>query len=312
MNRQANYRKIVSQLSKRTGLPCVTVDQRLAPQHPFPAALLDVFLAYMALLSPPPGCPHPEIPASSIVIAGDSSGGCLALGLLQLLLEINRSGITSIECYGRKIQLGLPAGLTILSGVADLTNSLPSYEVNAKTDVFPPGPPPASLPGFPCCEIWPSKPPRGNVYCETEMLCHPICSPIMAEDWTGAPPLWFASGQEQVIDGIKIVAKTASSQGVEVIFYEYESMPHTFMWVLSESPQHQKFWDDWTEACKMLVKGASPPSRGGFVEVLGLTTKHVKIEELTQITAKEARNLVNEASRTFPVFVGRPNAAPKL
>ncbi|CAG8974308.1 hypothetical protein HYALB_00011978 [Hymenoscyphus albidus] len=61
MNTQASYRKIAAQLSETTGLPCVTVHQRLSPQNSFPTALLDVFNGYMALLSPPPGSPHDRI-----------------------------------------------------------------------------------------------------------------------------------------------------------------------------------------------------------------------------------------------------------
>ena len=68
----------------------MTVRQRLAPQHPFHAALLYVFHAYMSLLTPPPGSPHHSVPASSIILAGDSFGACLALGLLFVFLALER------------------------------------------------------------------------------------------------------------------------------------------------------------------------------------------------------------------------------
>lgn len=158
------------------------VRQRLAPQHPFPAALIDVFHGYMSLLSPHPLAPNRAIPGSSIVLAGDSSGANLALGLLQILLTLRRQGITSLEYHGRQVTLDLPAGLTLLSAVGELTNTLPSYKHNASHDVFPRDLTPTVLPGFPVCAIWPSKPPRGNIYCEGHVLAHPIASPACAED----------------------------------------------------------------------------------------------------------------------------------
>lgn len=65
---------------------------RLAPQNPFPAALLDALTAYLYLLHPPPGALHKPIPASKIIIAGDSAGGNLSFALLQLLLHLHRAG----------------------------------------------------------------------------------------------------------------------------------------------------------------------------------------------------------------------------
>ena len=312
MNSQASYRKITSQLSRMTGSPCVTFHQRLAPQNPFPAALLDVFHGYLALLSPPPGSPHQAIPASSIVIAGDSSGGCLALSLLQVLLELQRSGISSVEYHGRKVNFAMPAGFTILSGVTDLTNALPSYKNNVSTDVFPAGPPPASLPSFPPCEIWPSTPPRGNLYCETEMMCHQITCPAMAEDWSGSPAVWFASGQEQIVDGVKVLAKKLSGQGVAVFFQEYELMPHCFMWALSNSPQYRKIWGDWSGACKMLLRGEKFTTGAELVQAKGLESVRVEIENLTTLTSDEARELIVKAAKTFSDFTGQKAVSTKL
>lgn len=312
MNSQASYRKIATQLSRKTGLPCVTVHQRLAPQDPFPAALLDVFNGYLSLLSPPPGSPHVAISAASIVIAGDSSGACLALSLLQVLLELKRTGVTSIQFHGRNVDLSLPAGFTLLSGVADLTNGLPSYQSNAATDIFPAGPPPASMPGFPPCEIWPSTPPRGNVYCDIEMMCHPIASPAMAKDWTGSPPLWFVSGQEQIVDGVKVLSKTARSQDVCVFFQEYEAMPHCFMWLLGDSPQSRKCWNEWAEVCIKLVGGEAFMSGAEFVRVEGLSTTPGEVQDITKLTGDEARSLIIDTAKNFTVFTGQRGVGTKL
>ena len=232
-------------LAQATGGKVLMVHQRLAPQNPFPAALLDVFQAYLALLAPPPGSPHQAISPSSIVIAGDSSGTCLASGLLQILLLLGRRKET-IFFHGKAIKPSVPAGAALLSVVTDLTNSFPSYEKNADGDIFPI--PVEKLPylerGFPTCSIWPTKPPRANLYCEAEMLSHPLASPAAAIDWSGCCPLWFASGQEQISDSARLVAQTACLQGVRVTLQEYEAMPHTFFWVFAKAPQTRKILID--------------------------------------------------------------------
>ncbi|MCJ1379807.1 hypothetical protein MMC17_002910 [Xylographa soralifera] len=244
MNTPANYRNILARLSKETGIRCVTVHQRLAPQNPFPAALLDIFYAYVSLLAPPPGSSHDAVSSSSIIIAGDSSGACLTMCLLQVLLTLKRRDLANaVGWHGSRVDLELPAGLTLLSAVGEIANSLPSYKSNMPHDVFPENIP-AVQPGFPTCRLWPSKPPRGNIYCNVSMLHHPIVSPAASWDWTGSPPMWFASGEEQIIDGAKVVAQTAFQQNVNVVFQEYEAMPYTFMWQYPDSSQSKKCWND--------------------------------------------------------------------
>jgi acetyl esterase/lipase len=312
VNNQANYRKITSRLSKLTGLPCVTVLQRLAPQNPFPAALLDVFHGYMSLLSPPPGSPHPAIPASSIVLAGDSSGGCLALGLIQVLLALKRSGLSSIDYHGRTVDLALPAGLTVISAALDLTHGLPSNKSNYLWDVFPSGITPTVLPGFPSCDIWPSNPPRENVYCEGPLLYHPIASPTASRDWTGSPPLWFASGQEQTTDSVKVIAMTAHSQGVPVIYHEYEAMPHVFMLSLPDSPQSHKCWMEWAAVCKTLLGTKTIPSSAAVIEAKGLNARELKLSNLTPLTVDDARRYMRAASKNYPLYTGQKENNSKL
>ena len=76
------HRGLTARLSRSTGLPVFTVDYRLAPEHPFPAAADDLEAAYRWLLSQ-------GYDAANIVIAGDSAGGHLAA---DLLIENDRTG----------------------------------------------------------------------------------------------------------------------------------------------------------------------------------------------------------------------------
>jgi acetyl esterase/lipase len=62
----------IVEVSKHTAL--LRNRYRLAPQHKWPAQLVDALLAYCYLIYPPPDAPHEPIPPSRIILAGDSSG----------------------------------------------------------------------------------------------------------------------------------------------------------------------------------------------------------------------------------------------
>lgn len=96
------HRVLTSRLAIDTGLPVLAPKYRLAPEHPFPAALDDAIDAYQWLLAQ-------GIPASRIVVAGDSAGGHLAA---TLAAELCRTGRPA------------PAGIVLFSPWADLTCEL--------------------------------------------------------------------------------------------------------------------------------------------------------------------------------------------
>ena len=96
------HRPITSRLALDTGLPVLAPRYRLAPEHPFPAPLEDAVAAYRWLLAR-------GVPASGIVLAGDSAGGHLAATMAG---EICRLGLPS------------PAGIVLFSPWVDLTCEL--------------------------------------------------------------------------------------------------------------------------------------------------------------------------------------------
>lgn len=67
----ATHRPTTKKLAKLTKGRCYSVRYRLAPQNPFPAALLDALISYLALLYPPPGAFHQPVRPEHIVFAGD-------------------------------------------------------------------------------------------------------------------------------------------------------------------------------------------------------------------------------------------------
>ena len=285
-----------------TGSKVLMVRQRLAPQHPFPAALLDVFMAYLALLAPPPGSPHEAISPTSIVLAGDSSGSNLVLSLLQSLLQLDRQNAT-IKFHGQIVKPIMPAGAALLSVVADLTNSFPSYQRNVASDVFPY--PIENLPylrkDFPTCTLWPTQPARANIYCEAGMLAHPLVSPVACRDWTGCCPLWFASGEEQVVDASRLLAQTAYAQGVTISLQEYEGMPHSFYFAFPTAPQSKKVLADWAKAIVDLARGLKLVSRASFIQAKGLQPKELDITALVPFSVDEARGFMWKQALTYKV-----------
>ena len=108
------YRDFAIQYCRRSfGGDVLTVDYRVAPEHPYPAALEDAVAAYQWLI----GEKHYE--ADKIVIAGDSAGGGLALALVM---------------YLRDHGMDLPAGVLVMSPWTDLTGEGKTFQTKAELD----------------------------------------------------------------------------------------------------------------------------------------------------------------------------------
>ncbi|OBT73278.1 hypothetical protein VF21_08448 [Pseudogymnoascus sp. 05NY08] len=280
-------RSAVSKYSKITGGRLLSVRYRLAPQNPFPAALLDAFVIYLSLLYPPAGALHKPVPASQIVFAGDSAGGNISLVLLQTLLQIHRTSPTgtvpTVLFHGKEVELPLPAGLALSSPSLDLTRSMPSTETNAIFDYLPP--PTIALTKSPPCAIWPANPPRAYLYCEGSMLCHPLVSPLSAESWAGAPPIFVVSGEEMLADEGKAFAQKAAAQGVTVVWEQYEAMPHCFSLLLEGNPVAAMSFGTWAEIVKRAVQNpAEIVTRADFITAKALVRQPVDIGKLIDMS----------------------------
>lgn len=185
------YRAHGSQLATACQARVLLVDYRLAPEHPFPAAVEDAVAAYRWLLDQ-------GVDPGRVVAGGDSAGGGLTAALL---LAAKRDG------------LPVPAGGILLSGWLDLTNEADSYERNAATDTM-----------FPKS----SADEAAALYLQGQDPRDPLASPVFG-DWTGMPPLLVLNGSiESLYDDSVRITETARAAGVDVTHTVYEGMPHVW------------------------------------------------------------------------------------
>lgn len=293
-------------MAKLTGGRCFSISYRLAPQHPFPAALLDVIIAYLSLVYPLPGSYHPPLPPSSIVIAGDSSGSCLSLALIQFIIAVRQIQGTNapvVRFHGHEVVLAMPSGLALQSPLVDQTNSLPSWNSGGQFDVVQQTSP-LMFPDYPTCPIWPSHPPRGDVYCETEMLSHPLVSPLAARTWAGAPPLWFALGEERMVDAAKLVAQNAAQQGVRVQWLEFEAMPHNWPMLFPTFWQSERCMQEWASVCLSFRQGDKIPDRAERVRTDG-QSENQDLRQLIGLSMTEVESVMRLKQASLRPWTGR-------
>lgn len=310
------HRATTSHLAHLTNGRVLSVRYRLAPQNPFPAALLDALIAYLSLLYPPSAESfHTPVPAPHIVLAGDSAGGNICLSLVQLLLQINRSTTKSIVFHHHTITLPLPlpAACSTVAPWLDITRSMPSVTTNAHYDYLPPPISREKVSRFPHCEAWPTNPPRGDLYADTSILCHPLVSPLAAKDWTGSCPLWFSYGEEMLADEVQVVASKAAKQYVTVVSEQWEAMPHCFALILLGSSMSKKAYQKWAAFCRDAVKGETIGTRGLWIEAKTGKEKEFEVKDSCKISDGEVRERMEAAKvARYSGSEGEGKILPKL
>ncbi len=182
---------LASQVGARTRAKVISVDYRLAPEHPYPAAVDDALAAYQALLE---GGTAP----ADIALAGESAGGALAVATL-----VN----------ARDHGLPLPAAAFAMSPYADLTLSGATMQTKREAD-------PLFIPE--------AFPPRVADYTSGHDAALGLISPIFA-DLSGLPPLIIQAGTHEVLldDAIRL-ARQAATADVEVTLDITPRVPHVF------------------------------------------------------------------------------------
>jgi monoterpene epsilon-lactone hydrolase len=182
---------LASQVGRRTQAKVISVDYRLAPEHPYPAAVDDALAAYEALL-------HNGTVPSDIAFAGESAGGGLAIAAL-----VN----------ARDHGLPLPAAAFVMSPYVDLTLAGTTMETRREVD------PLLSR------ELLQ---PRVTDYVGGQDAALAFISPVFA-DLSGLPPLIIQAGTHEVLldDAIRL-AQRAAAADVEVTLDITPGVPHVF------------------------------------------------------------------------------------
>nr|POF13060.1 hypothetical protein CFP56_10208 [Quercus suber] len=174
---------------------------------------------------------------------------------------------------------------------------MPSITANVKYDYLPP-PSEDALSRFGEDEHWPTNPPRGDLFCDLSLLDHPLVSPLGAESWKGSPPLWMCTGEEMLTDEDLVVAQTASSQGVRVVFEQYEAMPHCFAMLIPHLATSQRCVSSWgTFARKCVEDAESVQTSGTYIHCKSGKEVDLQVGNVTKFTVADARKHMLEAKQ---------------
>jgi acetyl esterase/lipase len=186
-----SHRPLVARLADAARSAALSLDYRLAPEHPFPAAVDDAVSAYRALLAE-------GVWPERTIIAGDSAGGGLALAVA---LKLKDEGLPQ------------PAGLFVISPWADLTQSHATYKTKATDD-----------PMITRERLKES----ARDYLNGAGARDPLASPVFG-DFTDVAPMLVQVGSEEVLLGDSLrLAERAGHARVEVRLEVWPEMIHVW------------------------------------------------------------------------------------
>jgi monoterpene epsilon-lactone hydrolase len=188
--------ELAARLGRAAGMRVLFPEYRLAPEHPFPAAIDDVLAAWRWLRI------DQQLSARSIAVAGDSAGGGLAVALLVATRD------------AREV---LPAAAALMSPTVDLTSSGASMTERADQD---PISTPAMLRQF-ASDYLAGADPKA-----------PLASPLFAS-LRGIPPLLVQVGTaDLLLSDSERLATAAAEAGVDVILEIGEGLTHVYQLLL--------------------------------------------------------------------------------
>jgi len=195
--------------SKQTKMRVLNLGYRLAPEHPYPAALEDSLSAYRWLLDL-------GFNPKNIIICGESAGGGLTMATMLKL---------------RELDLPLPAAAVMQSPWVDLRTRGKSLKRFYKYEP----------------ELAIGVKAMARLYANKESLKNPYISPVYA-DLHHLPPLLIqAGGIEVLLDESVLLADRAKEAGVDATLEVYEGMTHVFQSYADKLEESIKAWKSITD-----------------------------------------------------------------
>jgi acetyl esterase/lipase len=186
----ATHGMLMAKLAKAARMPVVHVEYRLAPEHPYPAALEDALFAYQWV--------RENYPRAKVYVGGDSAGAGLTLALMQKL---------------RADAILLPDAIFLFSPWADLSGTSQAVKNNVRTEYM--------LAESGLHQAAAAYAPCGDVK-------DPMLSPIHA-DYTGIPPMLVQFVPHEILaDDARIVIARAQAAGVSVTVSQWPGNAHAF------------------------------------------------------------------------------------
>jgi acetyl esterase/lipase len=187
------YRNLVGHIASSAGARAFIPDYRLAPEHPFPAAVTDVEACYRGLV---------DKGINRIAVVGDSAGGNLALVLLSIAGAHAHKGDVA------------PVGAVAISPVTDLALTGESYETRAEADPYFTR---SQVAGLVAAYLGHADPKN------------PLASPLYG-DLSGLPPIRVHVGDDELLlDDSRRYVERAVAAGVDAELDVWMGMPHGFV-----------------------------------------------------------------------------------
>ena len=117
--------------------------------------------------------------------------------------------------------------------------------------------------------------------------------------------MWFACGQEQMIDESSLIAQEAARQGVSVQWTEYVEMPHLFAFRFPGFPQSSHVFKSWTDFIKACVSRNVIKSRAVKVPVTDLREEELRLDQLLSISQDTLRTLMRQKQLERKAYTGK-------